>query len=99
VNDGFDSIPGSIFIFRAQQPEAPAERFDYRDTRITPFLALRVGETVLVATLLDWGAMAEALHHPRFDAARQLALHPFQFPELAGYGAYTSIKFNGRRST
>jgi hypothetical protein len=90
----FDTLPGSIFIFRAQVPDARAERFDYRDTLLTPFLALRAAETVLVATLLDWGAMAEALDHPRFDAASRIALHPFQFAEIAAYGAYTSMKFN-----
>lgn len=90
----FDSLPGSVFIFRAQVPEAPSARFDYRDTLITPFLAIRAGETVVVATLLDWGAMADALNHPKFEAAAALELHPFQFAELAAYGAYTSYKFN-----
>jgi hypothetical protein len=90
----FDTIPGSIFIFRAQVPREPAGRFDYRDTLITPFLAIRAGETAIVATLLDWGAMAGALEHPKFDAASRIELHPFQFTELAAYGAYTSSKFN-----
>jgi hypothetical protein len=90
----FNDAPASVFVFRAQVPDEPRARFDYRDAFIVPFLSLRLGSVVILASLLDWGAMEQVLDHPKFDAARMIELHPFQFAELSAYGIYTAFKFN-----
>ena len=80
-------------VYRAQVPDEVQLEFDYRDTGLAPFIAIRVGETVAVASLLDWGAM-DSIDHPTFQMAEQLALDPTQFTELAAFGAYTAMNFN-----
>jgi len=91
----FDRVPGSIRVFRAQVPEDVQHRFDYRDLRAAPFLAIRAAETVVIASLLDWGAMNAVTAHP-FDVADQLDLHPVQFAEVAAFGACLAVTFNRR---
>jgi len=91
----FNRIPGSVHVFRAQVPAAPQLRFDYRDLRFAPFLALRVGPTVVVASLLDWEAIGR-IEDPYFDVADQLELHPWQFHEVAAHAAYRALRFNLR---
>lgn len=90
----FERPPGSVYVFRAQVPEQVQFRFDYRDTRVVPYLALRAGDVVVIASLLDWGAMNDGITVPTFELAELLELHPAQFTEVAAFGAYIATKFN-----
>lgn len=87
--------PGSPRIFEAQVPAESRDRFDYRDLRVAPYLALRLGPTVVVASLLDWGIINQ-FPDPYLDLAAQLELHPAQFPEVAAHAAYRAMRFNAR---
>jgi hypothetical protein len=91
----FSRPPGSIRVFSAQVPTEPSQRFDFRDLDSLPFLTLRVGATVVVASLLDWGAM-KMVEDPYFDVAHQLHLHPMQVREVAAHGAYRAMRFRWR---
>jgi hypothetical protein len=93
----FMRAPGSVHVFQAQVPAAPEQRFDYRDLAAVPFLALRVGPTVVVGSVLDWGAM-NLVGDPYFAVADQLELHPQQFREIAAHGAYFALRFDRRVS-
>lgn len=86
---------GSVFVFRAQAPAEPSQRFDYRDARNISFLAIRVGTTAVVASLLDWGATSNGMTMRVVEAARQLDLHPLQFAEVMGVIAYAAAQFIG----
>ncbi|MFD3695016.1 hypothetical protein ACFWUZ_02455 [Streptomyces sp. NPDC058646] len=83
-----------MFVFQAQEPTDPRHRFDYVDIINFPFFAIRVGATAVVAVLQDWGALAQAVTVPAFEAARQLVLHPQQFREVAALAAYMTTLFN-----
>ncbi|MEU6482347.1 hypothetical protein ABZ858_36905 [Streptomyces sp. NPDC047017] len=89
-----DQHPASVFVFQAQEPTDPRHRFDYVDIINFPFFAIRVGATAVVAVLQDWGALAQAVTLPAFEAARQLVLHPQQFREVAALAAYMTTLFN-----
>jgi hypothetical protein len=89
----FQRVPGSVFVYEAQVPERPEHQFDYRDSRLTPFLAVRAADTVIMVSF-DWEAMAALIDAPRLNAAASIALHPFQFAEVAAFGAYLAAKFN-----
>lgn len=90
----FARVPGSVYVFAAQVPDPPEHQFDFRDSRLTPFLALRAGDTIVMASF-DWAAMTTFItDSPRLDAASKLALHPSQFAEIAAHGAYIAAKFN-----
>jgi len=86
---------GSVFVLRAQVPDQPQLRFDYRDARNIAYVAMRVGSTVVMASLLDWGATADGMEIRSVETARQLDLHPVQFAEVAGVVAYAAAKFAG----
>ncbi|MFB7949195.1 hypothetical protein ACFC6L_30265 [Kitasatospora phosalacinea] len=86
--------PASIFVFRAMEPTELRARFDYVDIINVPFFAIRVGRTVVVSALQDWGALAEAVELPGLEAAKRLDLHPQQFREVAALAAYTTKLFN-----
>jgi hypothetical protein len=91
----FARAPGSLRIFKAQVPEAQRQRFDYRDLKGGPFLAMRMGPTVVIASLVDWGAMDREAD-PYLQAAAELELHPWQFHEVAAHGAYLALRFKRR---
>jgi len=88
-------VPGSVFVYESQVPEEPEHQFDYRDSRRTPFLAIRAADTIVMASF-DWEAMAALVDAPRLKAAASMALHPFQFTEVAAFGSYIATKFNYR---
>ena len=90
----FERAPASVRVFRAQVPENRQHRFDYRDVRPVPYLAIRARESVVIASLIDWGAMNDGISAPSFEAAEQIELHPTQFAEVAAFGAYVAMKFN-----
>ena len=79
---------GSVRVFETQVPEDPANHFDYVDLPEIGFLAMRVRNVGIVASLTDWGAMQHGLTSGAFAIAEQLALHPTQFREVAAHGAY-----------
>jgi hypothetical protein len=87
--------PASIIVLRAQVPAEARDQFDYRDARRAPFLAIRIGETVVLGCLLDWGAMS-ALDDEVLCVARSLELHPVQFIEVAAYASYLACRYTGR---
>ena len=96
--DRFARPPGSLRIFKAQVPEVQRQRFDYRDLHSGPFLAMRMGPTIVLASLLDWGAMDRA-RYSYLEAAAELELHPLQFHELTAHGAYLALRFSDASST
>ena len=91
----FGRTPGSPRIFCSQMPASGEEGFDYRDLQAAPFLALRIGPTVVVSSLLDWGTI-NRFGDPYLDLADQLDLHPAQFPEVAAHAAYRAMRFGLR---
>ncbi len=91
----FDRTPGSLRIFCSQVPASREEGFDYRDLQVAPFLALRIGPTVVVSSLLDWGTI-DHFGDPYLDLADQLDLHPAQFAEVAAHAAYRTMRLNVR---
>jgi hypothetical protein len=87
--------PGSPRIFCSQVPASDEEGFDYRDLQVAPFLALRIGPTVVVSSLLDWG-LINHFADLYLDLADQVDLHPAQFPEVAANAAYRAMRFGVR---
>lgn len=85
--------PWSIFVLRCQTSDTPSLQFDYIDSTHIPFLAIRLGEVAVVASLQDWGYLESGGVLKHMEAARQLDLHPFQFKELALVSCYTSMVF------
>jgi hypothetical protein len=83
----------SVIVLRTQVPEERKLRFDYRDALDVPFIAVRIGATAVLASLLDWGAVAEGLTISSVETARQLELHPYQFEEVAASVGYAASKF------
>jgi hypothetical protein len=86
-------FPASIFIFECQVPSDPKRGFDYRDALQYPYLALRIGSTGIVASLQDWGSMAD-LDIPMFEAARRIMLHPRQFHQVDAMAGYLTTLFD-----
>jgi hypothetical protein len=87
--------PASIIVLCAQVPAEARDQFDYRDARSAPFLAIRVGQTVVLGCLLDWGAMS-ALDDEVLRVAQSLELHPVQFIEVAAYASYLACRYTER---
>jgi hypothetical protein len=85
---------GSLVVLRTQVPESLKLRFDYRDGRNAAFLAVRIGSTGVLASLLDWGAVSEGVTIKSVEIARRLQLHPLQFAEAASAFAYAASKFD-----
>ena len=56
---------------------------------------MRIGATVVIASLLDWGATADGMSMRTVETARQLDLHPVQFEEVASVIAYAAAQFIG----
>jgi len=88
-----EQFPASIFIFASQIPSNPRLRFDYRDALYFPFVSVRIGGVVVLASLQDWGAM-KSQNIPMFNAAAQLELHPIQYRQLHAMGVYMASLFN-----
>ncbi|MEU1290711.1 hypothetical protein [Kitasatospora sp. NPDC005856] len=76
------------------EPTERRNRFDYVDIINIPFFAIRIGRTVVVSAMQDWGALAEAVELPGLEAAKHLDLHPQQLREVAALTAYTTKLFN-----
>ena len=83
-----DFVPGTVFVLEADATyEAPA--FELDDDLNTLVFSLKLGNAVLVATLLDVGLIGQAMR--RVYAEAQRPLHPAQVAEFkarAYYAAY-----------
>ena len=86
--DYADFVPGSVFVLEADAVyEAPA--FEMDDDLNTLVFSVKLGQLVIVATLVDIGLIAQAMRQVYTDA--QLPLHPAQVAEFkarAYYAAY-----------
>lgn len=89
-----NQFPASIFIFEALEPKTAQSGFDYRDAMTFPFLSLRIGSVIVVASLQDWGAMKHTIDIPMFEAAKKVALHPQQFRQIHAMGGYMASLFD-----
>ena len=77
-----DNPPGSIFIFKCQVSKLKRTNFDFIDSMEIPFVAIRINEIGIIASLQDWGQLSNAYAHPKhFDLPSNL--HPTQFREQA----------------
>lgn len=95
VPDGY--FPASIFVFECQElASAPKANWDYGDTFVQPYVAVRMGRVGIVAFLQDWGA-CEDQGPDVFAQAQGLALHPTQWRFLMGWGAAVATMY--RRSS
>jgi hypothetical protein len=86
---------GSVVVLRAQVPDELRLRFDYRDARNVAFVAMRIGPTVVIASLLGWGAVTDGMRIKSVETARQMNLHPIQFAEVAASVGYAAAQFIG----
>lgn len=86
--DYADFVPGSVFVLEVDtQFEAPA--FEYDDDLNTLVFSIKMGNAVVVGTLVDIGFIGQAMRQVALDA--QWPLHPAQVAELkarAYYAAY-----------
>jgi len=86
--DYADFVPGSVFVLEADAAyEAPA--FEYDDDLNTLVFSMKLGQSVVVATLIDIGFIGQAMRQVYADAQRPL--HPAQVAEFkarAYYAAY-----------
>ncbi|MGW0668334.1 hypothetical protein [Streptomyces sp. NPDC002746] len=80
--------PSSFLFFKCQVSKNPSINFDYFDVANLPFIALRIGEVGLVASLQDWGQLENYTEDPLLSLASSMNLHPQQFREVAARAAY-----------
>ena len=74
--------PGSIFLFRTQQPDTPKAQFDLVDATLANCIAIRLGDVGMVADFLENGVHA-TMAEDSFQAYQGFPLHPLQFKEMA----------------
>jgi hypothetical protein len=86
--DYADFVPGSVFVLEVDaQYEAPV--FEYDDDLNTLVFSIKLGNAVVVGTLVDIGFIGQAMRQVYADAQRPL--HPAQVAEFkarAYYAAY-----------
>lgn len=86
--DYADFVPGSVFVLEVDTAyEAPA--FEYDDDLNTLVFSIKMGNAVVVGTLVDIGFISQAMRQVYHDAQRPL--HPAQVAEFkarAYYAAY-----------
>ena len=86
--DYADFVPGSVFVLEADDHyEAPV--FEYDDDLNTLVFSIKLGNAVVIATLIDIGFIGQAMRQVYADAQRPL--HPAQVAEFkarAYYAAY-----------
>lgn len=85
-------VPYSIYIVKTQKPSKIEEKWDFYDNIVSMYIAIRMGEVGIVASLQDCGtsknlqeSFKEVLPHP---------LHPIQFREFMARTFYKSLLFN-----
>ncbi|TVT41962.1 hypothetical protein FNT36_07765 [Hymenobacter setariae] len=86
--DYADFVPGSVFVLEVDDHyEAPV--FEYDDDLNTLVFSIKLGNAVVVASLIDIGFIGQAMRQVYADAQRPL--HPAQVAEFKArvyYGAY-----------
>ena len=80
--------PGSIFIFRCQAHIDRKLQWDFCDNARTMFMAIRMGEVGIIASLGDGGA--QLTYAEAYRELADLQLHPLQFRELCAQFSYRS---------
>jgi hypothetical protein len=89
--DYADFVPGTVFVLEADSTyEAPV--FELDDDLNTLVLSVKLGQSVIVATLVDIGFIGQAMRQVYADAQRPL--HPAQVAEFkarAYYAAYLLV--------
>lgn len=88
----WSTLPGSVFVYRAQTVAQVGHNFDFADNVPLQCIAMRIGSTAVVAALSDWGLLRDMEPH-RLNLPADLALHPLQFRELYG----TVVDYERRR--
>lgn len=88
-------LPGSLFLFRAQEHASGILRWDYHDSIAVPFVSIRMGPVALMATFHDHGSIERRLD-PRFGAAQRIALHPTQYLELTALVLWYALTYKGK---
>lgn len=86
--DFVDFYPGSIFVFKTQQPDKVELQWDFCDNVMTMFLAIRMGSVGIISVLGDGGA--QQLFESRYKELMDFPLHPLQFRELCALIMYRS---------
>ena len=85
--------PWSIFLFRTQEHRDARQNFNFRDNPLFSMVALRMGDTGIIACLGDNGAQAQVLAKV-VAPIRKLRLHPLQFTELTAKHFYKATLLN-----
>jgi hypothetical protein len=75
--------PWSIFVLPAQTSSKRERNFDFVDNVPLATIALRIGDTAILAALQDGHAQDLGYRNYFARIARRVRLHPFQFRELA----------------
>lgn len=83
--------PASILIFECLTSESTELNFDYFDDLRIPFLAIRINQIGLVATLQDWGKIEKIYDSTPYDQ-KPRNLYPTQFREQGAQVLYLSLK-------
>ncbi len=86
--DYADFVPGSVFVLEAD-PAYAAPAFEYDDDLNTLVFSIKLGNAVIIGTLVDIGFIGQAMRQVYHDAQRPL--HPAQVAEFkarAYYAAY-----------
>lgn len=82
------NVPTSVLVIETQVPMIPSAQWDFRDSPLTLFVAVRMGPVAIIASLMDGGAQAPLMAD--VDAQLPQPLHPMQYLELAAQACYTS---------
>ena len=85
--DYADFVPGSVFVLEADETyEAPV--FELDDDLNTLVLSVKLGSSIIIATLIDIGFIGQAMRQVYADAQRPL--HPAQVAEFKARAYYAS---------
>jgi hypothetical protein len=83
-----DFCPGSFFVFRNQNLKRPEYQWDFCDNIETMFIAIRMGEVIVIGILQDGGA--QRYYDEEYKDLLDHPLHPIQFRELCAHFSYRS---------
>lgn len=99
-------LPGSLVVLSAQTSDDTRLNFGYVDSRSIPYIAVRIGPTIVQAVLEDWGEWEGAWGtinqpdntFPQLFAAKNLDLTPAQFVEFAVLSDHLAQAWDRNRS-
>lgn len=87
-----DFFPASIHIFRTQKIGDVSLEWDFFDSHHVLFIAIRMGEIGIVASLQDGQTVEDFPENLIFE--REKGLHPLQFRELTAQILYKTMLLN-----